>query len=653
MMDSLRRYRYGKDPAAAANASNPASAPAANSPSSSSSSSAERYKHKDTPLSCLGPSYLSLAGGPRGHSHLEPWLRRGSPETDYANLSQSSNPHQDSFTGGERRTPRRLRTARKRSRTRPARVCAPARPRAPHQPVRQRPEPSCPRGGAGPEGRGHSQRPELRGTEERSATISREERHRNDGGCPDTVPGGPTAGRGRPAPPPVPPGLLPGRPRPAPAAPPRARPGVLSTKRSLDHVNKILKAKKLQRQARTGNNVVKRRGPGRPASTAALPPPSPPPRRAPSAQGPGWRWRRWRRRRRGGRHRVGRHRGGGAGPAQGRAGPEEEALGPGPGRGGARGGRGGAGGRGGEAGAAGSRGVDRRGWLTQEELHCFRRALEGKPEGPSSQEHLGPSAMEHAPPLALASQWEKRSARPPKKKFQRAGLYSDVYKTADPRSQLLQLKKERLEYTPGEHEYGLFPAPIHVGKYLRQKRIDFQLPYDILWQWKHNQLYKKPDVPLYKKIRSNVYVDVKPLSGYEATTCNCKAPEERADKGCIDDCLNRMIFAECSPNTCPCGEKCDNQHIQRHEWVQCLERFRAEGKGWGIRTKEPLRSGQFIIEYLGEVVSEQEFRNRMIEQYHTHNDHYCLNLDSGMVIDSYRMGNEARFIINHSCDQKW
>lgn len=51
------------------------------------------------------------------------------------------------------------------------------------------------------------------------------------------------------------------------------------------------------------------------------------------------------------------------------------------------------------------------------------------------------------------------------------------------------------------------------------------------------------------------------------------------------------------------------------------------------------------------------YRNRTIEQYHNHNDHYCLSLDSGMVIDSYRMGNEARFI-NHSCDpncemQKW
>lgn len=34
-----------------------------------------------------------------------------------------------------------------------------------------------------------------------------------------------------------------------------------------------------------------------------------------------------------------------------------------------------------------------------------------------------------------------------------------------PKSRLIQLKKEKLEYSPGEHEYGLFPAPIHVGEY--------------------------------------------------------------------------------------------------------------------------------------------------------------------------------------------
>ncbi|XP_072214841.1 histone-lysine N-methyltransferase ASH1L [Excalfactoria chinensis] len=418
---------------------------------------------------------------------------------------------------------------------------------------------------------------------------------------------------------------------------------ILATKKNLDHVNKILKAKKLQRQSRTGNNFVKRR-PGRPrkypmqavvsmqAFQAARLVSQELDKREESSSplhlGPdtitdvieavvqsvnlnpdhqkGWKRKRWL--------------------------PEEQAR-------------------------------KRQKPLPEDEQESSKSFSEAPPEPPSPQDALGKppepenTQQQQQQPLPSLPQREKKAPRPPKKKYQKAGLYSDVYKTADPKSRLIQLKKEKLEYTPGEHEHGLFPAPIHVGKYLRQKRIDFQLPYDILWQWKHNQLYKKPDVPLYKKIRSNVYVDVKPLSGYEATTCNCKKPDDENGKGCMEDCLNRMIFAECSPNTCPCGEQCCNQRIQRHEWVQCLERFRAEEKGWGIRTKEPLKAGQFIIEYLGEVVSEQEFRNRMIEQYHNHSDHYCLNLDSGMVIDSYRMGNEARFI-NHSCNpncemQKW
>ena len=41
--------------------------------------------------------------------------------------------------------------------------------------------------------------------------------------------------------------------------------------------------------------------------------------------------------------------------------------------------------------------------------------------------------------------------------------------------------KKNLVYNPNEHECGLFPQPIHIGKYLREKRIDFQLPYDIWW----------------------------------------------------------------------------------------------------------------------------------------------------------------------------
>jgi histone-lysine N-methyltransferase ASH1L len=68
-------------------------------------------------------------------------------------------------------------------------------------------------------------------------------------------------------------------------------------------------------------------------------------------------------------------------------------------------------------------------------------------------------------------------------------------------------------------------------------------------------------------------------------------------------------------------------------------------------------SGEFITEYVGEVVSERVFKNRMVTEYAGDTHHYCLHLDGGMVIDGHRMGGECRFV-NHSCQpnceiQKW
>ena len=56
-------------------------------------------------------------------------------------------------------------------------------------------------------------------------------------------------------------------------------------------------------------------------------------------------------------------------------------------------------------------------------------------------------------------------------------------------------------------------------------------------------------------------------------------------------------------------------------------------------------------------MSDKLFRCRMADRYHSDAHHYCLSLDSGTVIDGYRMANEGRFV-NHSCEpncemQKW
>ncbi|XP_021377179.1 uncharacterized protein LOC110465579 isoform X2 [Mizuhopecten yessoensis] len=264
-------------------------------------------------------------------------------------------------------------------------------------------------------------------------------------------------------------------------------------------------------------------------------------------------------------------------------------------------------------------------------------------------------------PLEGAAGKKKECPQMPKKKYQKAGLFSDHYKEEEPKKKSadpVTRTKEKVVYACRVSQHKLLPPPLHVGKYLRETVSDFVLPYDIWWQHEHDLLSKKEEaVTKYKKIRNNVHDDIKPICPYETHPCNCKPPEEDVVQGCGDDCLNRLIYTECNPLACPCGERCSNQKIQKHEWSPSLKKITTEDRGCGVKSLEPIHTGQFILEYLGEVVSEQEFRRRMTENYSQERHHYCLNLDSGALIDGYRMGNIGRFV-NHSCEpncemQKW
>ncbi|XP_031155218.2 histone-lysine N-methyltransferase ASH1L-like isoform X1 [Sander lucioperca] len=132
---------------------------------------------------------------------------------------------------------------------------------------------------------------------------------------------------------------------------------------------------------------------------------------------------------------------------------------------------------------------------------CHQSVAEDKPECDTPPECFSQSDVVQAPSQPVTIQRDERADGPPRKKFLRAGFYSDDYKTTDPPSQAQQLCRENMEYTPGENGYSLLPAPIHVGKYLRLKRINFQLPYDVMWLWQNNQLQRQPAVPLKRKRR--------------------------------------------------------------------------------------------------------------------------------------------------------
>ncbi|KAM9788550.1 uncharacterized protein nsd1b [Neosynchiropus ocellatus] len=168
---------------------------------------------------------------------------------------------------------------------------------------------------------------------------------------------------------------------------------------------------------------------------------------------------------------------------------------------------------------------------------------------------------------------------------------------------------------------------------------------------------RKP--PPYKHIKVNrpigkVQIITADLS--EIPRCNCKASDENPC-GMDSECINRMLLYECHPQVCPAGERCQNQAFSLRQYSQ-VEIFRTLSRGWGLRCVHDIKKGQFVSEYVGEVIDEEECRARIRHaQENDIGNFYMLTLDKDRIIDAGPKGNEARFM-NHCCQpncetQKW
>ncbi|XP_050208602.1 histone-lysine N-methyltransferase ASHH2 [Mercurialis annua] len=141
----------------------------------------------------------------------------------------------------------------------------------------------------------------------------------------------------------------------------------------------------------------------------------------------------------------------------------------------------------------------------------------------------------------------------------------------------------------------------------------------------------------------------------EIMVCHCKLP--LSGLGCGDECLNRMLNIECVRGTCPCGDLCSNQQFQKRNYAK-MKWDRCGKKGFGLRLENDISSGQFLIEYVGEVLDMHTYEARQREYaYNGHKHFYFMTLNGSEVIDASAKGNLGRFI-NHSCDpncrtEKW
>lgn len=127
----------------------------------------------------------------------------------------------------------------------------------------------------------------------------------------------------------------------------------------------------------------------------------------------------------------------------------------------------------------------------------------------------------------------------------------------------------------------------------------------------------------------------------KGTKCRC------SPNPCGESCLNRLMFIECDSSIC--GKTCSNTVIQTGGLLtKSVEKFMTKQKGYGVRTKVNIPKKTLILEYTGEVLFLEAFRQRMQTIYKDDKHHYCLELSGGLVLDGHRMGSLCRFV-NHSC----
>lgn len=148
--------------------------------------------------------------------------------------------------------------------------------------------------------------------------------------------------------------------------------------------------------------------------------------------------------------------------------------------------------------------------------------------------------------------------------------------------------------------------------------------------------------------------------------CHCDGPCGYRSKTCCGrnsgsefayDCKRRIRVPQGTPvfecnKRCACGPDCGNRVVQQGRTHSLCIFKTANGCGWGVRTLRTIYEGQFICEYVGEIITYEETERRGAA-YDAAGRTYLFDLDMNSndnpyTIDAAHMGNVSHFI-NHSC----
>ncbi|OLN86069.1 Histone-lysine N-methyltransferase ASH1L [Colletotrichum chlorophyti] len=243
------------------------------------------------------------------------------------------------------------------------------------------------------------------------------------------------------------------------------------------------------------------------------------------------------------------------------------------------------------------------------------------------------------------------------KKYLDRGLYAGQATPADLTKGLTTAEQKKLAQTPELKDYGrpnkALPLPMFSGFRLLLSGRDFKLPYDVCNPLPPGQ--PKPDE--FRKMTKNRFIGdsilywKKTPHFLDQSKCVCK-PED----GCGEDCQNRIMLYECDDKNCNVGrENCTNRafaDLQERKagggkYRVGVEVIKTADRGYGIRANRCFEPNQIIMEYTGEIITDEECTHRMETKYKDNKCYYLMSFDQNMIIDA-TTGSIARFV-NHSC----
>ncbi|KAL8687943.1 MAG: hypothetical protein Q9218_006018 [Villophora microphyllina] len=243
-----------------------------------------------------------------------------------------------------------------------------------------------------------------------------------------------------------------------------------------------------------------------------------------------------------------------------------------------------------------------------------------------------------------SSRIQRKPAKRPAKRWLSQGLYVGQDPDFNPRLTTTKNKMKKSDTKPDlSQRRSLLPLPMFAGKRIVDIGRDFKLPFDVFSPLPPGQ--PKPDE--WKKTQKSKVLALEILDN--ADQC--------AQIGCDQDCLNRHMFYECDDANCNVGaDRCNNRRFE-----ELKERNRKGGKynigveviktadrGHGVRSNRTFNPHQIIVEYTGEIITQDECDERMETRYKDNECFYLMEFDQRMILDATR-GSIARFI-NHSCE---